>query len=222
MPVRERTVDRGIERGRRLVLQLCRELDDARLDRGLSYAALGRPLQLSGQQVGRICKGRSPDVSVARIAQLFALAGLDLSARAFPHGQPIRDAGHLALLGRFRARLAPMLLWRTEVPVVDAHRFGPIDHRAWDATVSGGDWTIGVEAETRVADLQALQRRLSLKLRDGAVEALILVLNDSRHHRELIATADASVRTAFPTDARSALRALGRGEGLSASAVVLL
>jgi hypothetical protein len=222
MPVRERTVDRGIERGRRLVLQLCRELDEARLDRGLSYAALGRPLGLSGQQVGRICKGRSPDVSVARMAQLFALVGLDLSARGFPHGQPIRDAGHVALLGRFKARLAPSLLWRTEVPVVDAQVPGPMDLRAWDATVSGRGWTIGVEAETRVADLQSLQRRLSLKLRDGAVDALILVLNDSRHHRELVGSADAALRAAFPTDARSALRALRRGERPAAGAVVLL
>jgi transcriptional regulator with XRE-family HTH domain len=215
-------VDRGIERGRRLVLQLCRELDETRFDRGLSYAALGRPLGLSGQQVGRICKGRSPDASVARIAQLFALVGLDLSARGYPNGQPFRDAGHIALLERFRARLAPELTWRSEVPVVRSAVDGPPDLRAWDATVSSREWTIGIEAETRVADVQALERRLSLKLRDGAVHALILVLNDTRHHRALVEAAGASIRAFFPTDARNALRALRRGEAPPSSALILL
>jgi hypothetical protein len=97
-----------------------------------------------------------------------------------------------------------------------------MDLRAWDATVAGRDWTIGVEAETRVGDLQALQRRLALKVRDGAVSAVILVLNDTHHHREIVSAADASLRESFPTDARRALRALSRGEAPASSAVVLL
>lgn len=222
MPVRTRPIDRGTAKGRSLVQQLCRELEEARLDRGLSYATLGRALGLTGQQVGRICRGRSPHVTLVRIAQLFALVGLDLSARGFPSGQPLRDAGHVALLKRFQARLGPTLRWRTEVPLVAASVDGPRDYRAWDATVGGVGWEIGVEAETHVRDLQALERRLALKQRDGAMSGLILVLSDTRHHRELVSGAGPVLRAVFPTTARVALRTLGRDEAPASNAVVLV
>lgn len=221
MPVRTRILDRGTSRGRAVVRQLCRELEEARLDRGLSYAALGRALGITGQQVARICQGRSPSVSVLRLAQLFALVGLDLSARGFPAGQPLRDAGHVALLERLRGRIAAALLWRTEVPVVSVAA-GLRDLRAWDATVSGRGWTLGIEAETHVRDLQALERRLALKQRDGAVTAVILLLNDTRHHRELMRSLRTPLRTVFPTSARAALRGLRRGDLPAGNAIVLL
>ena len=221
MPVRTRVLDRGTSKGRAVVLQLCRDLEEARLDRGLSYAALGRALGITGQQVGRICRGRSPNVTVVRLAQLFALVGLDLSARGFPAGQPLRDAGHVALLERLRLRVAPTLVWRTEVPVV-ATTIGWPDLRAWDAAVSGRGWTIGIEAETHVSDLQALERRLALKQRDGTVTAVILVLNDTRHHRDLIRSSSTSLRSAFPTSARTALRLLSRGDVPTGNAIVLV
>ena len=177
---------------------------------------------LTGQQVGRICSGRSPHLSIVRIAQLYALVGLDLSARGFASGQPLRDAGHVALLNRFQARLGSGLRWRTEVPVASASIEGPRDFRAWDAVVGGVDWEIGVEAETHVRDLQALERRLALKQRDGAMSVLILVLGDTRHHRELMSGAGMALRSAFPTTARAALRSLGRAESPASNAVVLL
>jgi hypothetical protein len=99
---------------------------------------------------------------------------------------------------------------------------GPRDPRAWDATISGPGWSIGVEAETRVRDLQAVERRLTLKQRDGDVSTVILLLGDTRHHRTLVRNADAALAIAFPTPARTALRLLRRGEGLSANAVVVL
>lgn len=176
---------------------------------------------MTGQQVGRICRGRSPKVTILRLAQLFALVGLELCARGFPAGQPLRDAGHVALLERLRQRTAATLLWRTEVPVV-AMANGPPDLRAWDATVNGRGWTIGIEAETHVRDLQALERRLALKQRDGAVTAVILVLNDTRHHQDLMRSSGASLRSAFPTPARAALRGLSRGDVPTGNAIVLL
>lgn len=146
-------------------MDLTAELRRARTDRGLSQAEVGRAVGLSGQQVSRIERGLVPDVSVAGICRLLAVVGLELSARAYPAGEPIRDRAHRALLGRFRQRLHRSLRWRTEVPL-------PIggDLRAWDGHVSGAGWHVGVEAETRPTDLQALERRLALKLRDGAVE----------------------------------------------------
>jgi hypothetical protein len=204
------------------VTKLCADLEEARLDGGLSYVALGRPLGLSGVQVARICQGRSPDVSIARMAQLYALVGLDLSARGFPAGPPLRDAGHLALLARLRARLGPSLRWRTEVPVTAQGETASMDSRAWDATISGPGWTIGVEAETHVRDVQALERRLALKLRDGHAATAILLLSDTRHHRTLLEVAGPALRETYPIPTRSALRSLGRGEAVTGNGLVVL
>ncbi len=55
-----------------------REAEDARLDRGLSYEAVGRALALSGEQVAPICRGESPEVSLLRIAELLEVVGLEL------------------------------------------------------------------------------------------------------------------------------------------------
>src|SRR4029079_14199942 len=147
---RRREVDLGLVRGRRLVIELSRELDEARRAAGLSYAELGRAVGVSGDQVGRTCRGEARNVSVVRLAALLGDVGLDLSARAFPGGSPVRDAAHLALLRRLKARLGPTLRWRLEVPVVDGERARvsgvATDRRAWDAVIEGAGWRVGVEA----------------------------------------------------------------------------
>lgn len=71
-------------------------------------------------------------------------------------------------------------------------------------------------------DVQALLRRLALKQRDGDVEGgVLLVLNDSRHHRELLQWHGAILREAFPIGAREALARLSRGQA-PGSAIVLI
>jgi len=172
---------------------------------------------LSGQQVGRIERGLSPDVSIAVLCRLLAVVGLELSARAYPAGEPIRDRAHVAVLGRFRGRLHRSLRWRTEVPLPVAG-----DLRAWDGHVSGAGWRVGVEAETRPSDLQALQRRLALKLRDGGVDALILVLADTRHNRALLQAHGEELAQRFPVPGRRAMELLAAGAPPGGSAVVLL
>ena len=82
------------------------------------------------------------------------------------------------------------------MPIGGASVEGPRDFRAWDAVVSGVGWTIGVEAETHVRDLQALERRLALKQRDGAMSLVILLLADTRHHRELMSGPGMTLRSA--------------------------
>jgi transcriptional regulator with XRE-family HTH domain len=222
MPVRLSAIEIGKDRGRQLVVSVCRQIEDARIDRGLSYAALGRALGLTGQQVARICQGRSPMVALDRLARLAALVGLELAARTYPAGQPLRDGAQRALLERFRARLAVNVRWQTEVPVVPRGADGRPDLRAWDAVVAGRGWRAGVEAETHVGDAQALLRRLALKERDGDVTGgLVLVLSDSRHHRELLRSMAKEISASFPVESRIAMRRLGRAEA-PGSAVVLL
>jgi transcriptional regulator with XRE-family HTH domain len=216
MPIR--AVDRGRALGRRLVHDLCREIDQAARDRGLTYAAIGRAIGLSGSHVGRICRGMVLDVSLVRLAELATVVGLDLAARTYSGGSPLRDRAHLALLERLRRRLSPTLQWRTEVPVVAMA--GTRDQRAWDATISGRGWLVGIEAETHVTDVQALQRRVALKQRDSGVDVVLIVLADTSHHQRLLASAPTIA--GFTTPPRVAFGALGRGEMPPGSAVLSL
>jgi transcriptional regulator with XRE-family HTH domain len=214
---RERRVDRGAARSRAIVADLARELWEARLDRGLSQEAIGRAVGLSGAQVSRIERGMAPSMPVEQAGRLLAVVGLELSARAYPGGTPLRDAAHTALLGRFRTRLHRSLAWRTEVPL-------PLrgDPRAWDAVVAGPSWRLGVEAETRPRDAQALIRRISLKARDGGVGGIVLVIADTRHDRAFLRAASEDLAARFPADGRRALEMLGVGLQPEEDALILL
>lgn len=155
-----------------------------------------------------------------RVADLFAHAeavGLDVSLRLYPGGDGIRDAGHLRLLERFRALLHPTLAWATEVPL-------PLvgDRRAWDAVVSGRGFRIGVEAETRLSDVQAIARKLALKERDGAVASVILLVADTRRNRELHSTVAADLGDRFTMAQTDVIRALAAGRAPGGNAIVRL
>lgn len=79
-----------------------------------------------------------------------------------------------------------------------------------------------VDAETRVRDVQEVQRRVALKQRDGAVPVVILLLSDSSHNRRVVREAEASLRSQFPISARSALRALHDGKVPAGNVILLL
>ena len=144
-----------------------------------------------------------------------AAVGLDLSARLYPAGDPIRDAAHAELIARLRLRLHPSLLLLTEVPLPI-----PGDRRAWDAMIRGVGWQIPVEAETRPRDMQALDRRIALKLRDSGLENVILLLLDSAANRRLLRSGALPAR--YGIRGRSALARLAEGQYPGGSAVVLL
>lgn len=212
-----------------MVIDLCRQLETARLEHAMSYADLGRSVGLSGQQMGRICRGRSASVSIVRMSALLAAAGMDLSSRAYPSGVPVRDAAHLALLARLRARVPDSLTWRVEVPVVarqetlDGLRASvALDRRAWDAVIEGPGWRLGVEAETRLADVQSLERRVALKERDGEVTAVLLLVNDTAHNRRVLAQEDVALRKRFPGSARRSLRRISTAQAPEASTLMVL
>jgi hypothetical protein len=154
------------------------------------------------------------------VAACCAVAGLDLVIRAYPAGDAIRDRAQLALLERFRQRLHLSLRWRTEVPL-------PIegDLRAWDAEVRGsepGNWRARVEAETRISDGQALERKLAHKLRDDPGGHLVLLVADTRPNRRALATLGVGLRELLPCDTRDILRALAGGREPPGSGLVIL
>jgi hypothetical protein len=193
------------------------ELDNAIQNLGLSYAAVGRDIGLSGAQVSRVAHGRAPDLTILQASELLASVGLDLSVRAFPTGRPLRDTAHVALLERFRVRLHRSLTWRTEVPVAAAG-----DLRAWDGVVAGPTWRRAVEAETRIRDWQALERRFALKLRDGEVDGLLLLVWNTQGNRAAIRALGPAIHRSFPIPGKRALELLGAGADPGGSALIVL
>jgi hypothetical protein len=121
------------------------------------------------------------------------------------------------LLDRFRAQLHHSLRFRTEVPFPEHG-----DLRAWDAVVAGRGWRLGVEAETRPRDRQALERRLAMKLRDGEVDHLALLLLNSRHNREFLRDSLEVLRERFPVPGSRALQQLATGMEPEGSSIILL
>lgn len=193
------------------------ELRQARIAAGLTRKSVAAATGTSRSAVERLELGALRNVSLERLAAVADAVGVEVSLKLYPTGAPLRDAPQQRLLGRFRTRLHPSLGWRTEVGLPNDG-----DLRAWDAVIRNGpDW-VPVEAETRLSDLQALERRLNLKLRDGRASRVMLLVAESRTNRAVIGGAPEAWRAAFPIGTRAALAALGRGELPAASALIVL
>jgi hypothetical protein len=143
--------------------------------------------------------------------------GLRIATQTWPDGDAVRDAGHLRLLARLRALIPPGADWWTEVPLPLAG-----DRRAWDALIRCGGRRAGCEAETRLTDLQALERRLALKLRDGGVDVLVLAVADTTANRAVLAAHREVLRALLPLDRRAVLRELREGRLPEANGLVVL
>ena len=96
------------------------------------------------------------------------------------------------------------------------------DPRAWDATISDRREAVGVEAETRLRDAQAFERRVALKRRDGEIDRVVIVLADSRADRSALRAIRSAWRTDYPLDTAEILGALALGRLPSAGGVVVI
>jgi transcriptional regulator with XRE-family HTH domain len=193
-----------------------RTFDAARRSVGLSHAALGDVCRVDRSTAARTASGRIREPNLRLLAGMAAAVGLELRLRAYPAGDAIRDRGQQRLIERFRARLPEGTRWRTEVPL-------PIegDSRAWDAVIHGTGWSVAVEAETVLDDLQATERRLSLKVRDGGIEHVILLIADTRRNRRALDAAP-NAFAALSRDGRRILAALADGRPPDRSGIVIL
>jgi len=218
MVTRQRTLALGLGDARRLAASVGEELREARLGLGLSQADIARVVGMSHAQVGRLERGVTRSPRVDQVCRIARALGLTTALRLYPAGSPLRDRAHLALLARFEARLAPSLRLRREVPL-PVHA----DRRAWDAVVMGRSGRAAIEAETRIRDAQALERRVALKLRDDPrVGCVVLLVNRTAHNRRVIQEWRESLRPEFPLDGAAILRDLGAGAIPSSSGVLLL
>jgi hypothetical protein len=220
MTSRERPDDRGRRRVREALRRLGVEHRDMRTSAGLSLRDCGDASGASWTQLWRFEHREVERVNLPDVGAWFAVLGLDLVLKAYPAGDPIRDKGQLALLERLRRRLHPGLRWRTDVPL-------PIegDLRAWDADIRGTvprRWRARVEAETRIGDVQALERKLMLKNRDDIDGHLIVLVSETRMNRRSLDTLSTGLRELLPLGPRQLLAALGAGHEPPGSGIVVL
>ena len=192
------------------------EFREARLAANLTQTEVGAAIGISSSEISRIELGQSARVSFLALSLMASVLGLDVPLRAYPSGDPIRDAPQLALLERFRRRL-PNLRHIAEVGLPRTS-----DLRAWDEVAFGSGWSIPVDAESRLRDVQALERREALKLRDSGFDRMILLIADTRHNRHVLRLAGESLASAFPVSGREALSDLERGRCPRGSPIIVI
>ena len=166
--------------------------------------------------ISRIERNARPRLTIDEASVVCAVLGLHLHVKAYPAGSPVRDAAQLRVATRLRPHVSERFIWRTEVAVG-----GHGDLRAWDVHLSGPA-RIGIDIETRLHDMQALQRRLELKLRDSDVDLVVLVVAGTRHNRRVVREHRAALLSTLPLDTAEVLAALRSGEAPRASGLVLI
>jgi transcriptional regulator with XRE-family HTH domain len=192
------------------------EIRRGRVGAGLSLRTVAQSAGIDHATLWRFERGLVTELTLEEIGAVGATVGLDIRLRAFPAGDPIRDAAQQRLLERLRALVHPALAWETEVPIAsDGGR------RAWDAMIRAVAWRVAVDAETALSDVQAVERRFNLKRQDGHEELVLLLLAETRRNRTALAAAPAAF-AGLTRSARPVLAPLRNGSRPPASAVVFL
>jgi transcriptional regulator with XRE-family HTH domain len=217
MPARNEPALHGRRIAQRLRTAFGSELLAGRLSAGISQRSAGSAAGMSHTQFGRIERGELTGLTIDQAARAAAAIGLRLTLRTYPDGDPARDAAHLGLIERFRRRLPPGTVWRTEVPMPI-----PGDRRAWDGAAILLGRTAGCEMEMRLGDMQALERHIALKQRDSGVDVVVLVIADTKHNRRMLELHRDELRTLLPLDSRQVLDAFRRGELPERSGIVIV
>lgn len=191
------------------------DLHRARFVAGLSLRELGDLAGVDRKLLARAERGDPRALTVDLLARVAPFLGHQAAVALYSDGTAVRDAAHLALLKRFRDRL-PGLRLDVEVPVPIAG-----DRRSGDAVarLTGDD--VLVEAETRLYDVQEMERRILAKARDLGAIRIVLLVADTAHNRHVIREVPL-LRDRFPVGTRAALAALGRGEVPPGDALVIL
>ncbi len=211
-----------IERGswviRRDLEELGSDLRSARLAAGLTLRDVARAIGVAQSTVLATERPELPGPRPELLARHAAAVGMRVRIKAYPEGEPLRDAAQLELARRFRERIKVAHQFALEVPVSNE----PGDQRAWDATLTFPGWVCALEFVTRFHDCQAQLRAFQLKLRDGNVERLVVVIRATHANRRALSGAQDLVASAFPIDTRRVMHALAAGRDPGANGVVLL
>jgi len=218
MPIRDDPIKEASRRARHQIEAVLTDLRNARRNAGISQRAMATALGCSRQLIGAIEMGQLEDIGCIQLARIGSVVGLDVPIRAFVAGSPLRDAAQLKLLERFRALVGAEWTWRTEVPV----SANPLDRRAIDAVLVRGPHRVGVEAITRIFDAQAQARPILLKQQAAQLDAMVLLLADTRNNRGALVHGAATLAPAFPVAPRALMRELRAGRLPSANGIFLV
>jgi transcriptional regulator with XRE-family HTH domain len=180
----ERVAARGDRRGRRILTAFAEEFRDARVELGLSQADVAAAARISRTRYCRVESAGIESLSILEAARVAAVVGLDLGARLYPGGRPLRDEASASRLGAIAAHVASPLRMRLEVPLPPQP--DRIDQRAWDAEIQGVGERTTMELEMRLRDAQAVERRIAIKLRDDPPDHFVLVVAATDHNRGVL------------------------------------
>jgi len=213
---RESRVDRGRRRGDEVARAAITQLRSTRVALGISQDVVAAAIGCSQPEISGIEHFKIP-VTLRRLSEIASLLGLEPALTLHPVGPPLRDKGHEAVLGRLLRTVSPA--WRVfrEAPFP-----GPGDRRFWDALLRLPAQIVGIEAETRIRDLQALVRRMGERARAGGADVMLLVLSDSATNRGLVDDLRAALGDEFASSPRDLLAALRAGQPLPGSGVILI
>jgi transcriptional regulator with XRE-family HTH domain len=218
MAARQRTSGLGSIDARRLAVEVGREVVAARRSASATQRCVAARAGISPSQLGRIERGELRRPSLDALCRAARGAGLAVSLKLYPDGARLRDAGQLRVLARLdRVVGAPIRASReVRLPI-------PGDQRAWDVRLTNSTSTASVECEVHLHDIQAVQRRIALKVRDDpGAGIVILLLADTAHHRRVLAEHRESLRGEFPLDSTPILHALRSGRIPPASGILVL
>ena len=216
VPTRITRADQGRANAIEIRRKIGGEIRLARVGAGASLRDTAAAADMSHAQLGRIERGLTVGASIDQLSRACSAVGLRLIARAVPGSGPAVDEAQLKLLERFRAVLPEGTLLWTEVPLPN-----PGDLRAWDAMLTLEGTRIAVEAESRLGDIQALDRRCQLKLRDGDVDRLILLVGDTANNRDVLDAHREALGSTFPLRGRDVLRAIRAGKAPRANGILV-
>ena len=188
-----------------VLTQIADDLRNARRSIGASQRRIARAAGLTQSGVSRTERDIRRSLTVEELARHAAALGLRVSIKFYPVGPPVRDKAQLRLLVRLHELVHARFRWRSEAPVGAAG-----DLRAWDVLLTG-PVSIGIDAETRIDDLQALQRRVELKRRDSQVDRVVLVIADTKHNRQVVREFRSVLLPTFPLGTRELLASLRAG-----------
>jgi len=212
----ERARDRGARVSAALLRSVADELRDARRSAGVSQTHVARVAGLTQSTVSRVERAARASVTVEDLAIHAAALGLRLSMRVYPAGSAVRDAAQLSIIAVLRSLIHRDFAWQSEAPVAGGGAL-----RAWDVRLSG-PFTVGLDIESKLLDIQAVQRRMQLRRRDGDVDRVILVVADTRHNRRVLKEHATDLATTFPGRPKTILQALTTGVDPGVDGLLLL
>jgi hypothetical protein len=161
-------------------------------------------------------------VHVDTLCAVTGAVGLHLGAKTYPGTRlSLRDTGQLSIAEYLVGQAHPSLRPALEVPVGDP--FG----RAADLVFFGPEEILHYEIERGLPDYQASYRsanvkRAALQERHSRAVRLVIVVEDTKRNRALLAPHAVLIRTGLPATSSEILRAIRRGTPLGKDGLLWL